>query len=137
MSKLLINSRVKIFIPSNLIQTPRAYNLVNYLSPKVDKIHIVSSVVANNVGSIDFSSNVTVHYLFDLRTRNFQSYIVKIRFKIARILLATLGIETHWALGYGVKEFLKATKNIEDETIFCFKEIGLLIGNELIKKNKK
>lgn len=136
MGKITINpnSDIKIILPFNITHTPRAYNLINYLAAKVKKVTLITCIVSEKGGQIKFASNVATINLFDLTKKSLQTFLIKLRFKVGRVFLEKFRFETHWSFGYGTKEFIYASKdNIKkNDIVFCFKEVGLLIGSHLI-----
>lgn len=138
MSKINIDlsSNVKIIVPFNIAHTPRAYNLINFLAPKVKNITLITCKISGNIEKIELPFNVETICLFDLRKKSLDTFIIKLRFKISRILLKKTGIESYDSVGYGATRFLKNTiKNLKnDDIIFCFKEVGLLVGTFISNK---
>ncbi len=135
MTRISINSdsNIKIFLPFNISHTPRAYNLINYLASKGKKVTLITCIVSGKGSEIEFPSYVSIISLFDLTKKTLQTFFIKLRFKIARVLLEKFQIETISSFGYGTKEFIDiSNKNIEkNDIVFCFKEVGLLVGNHL------
>lgn len=128
-------SNIQIFVPFNVSHTPRAYNLINYLAGKVEKVTLITCIISSKIGETTFPNNVTSICLFDLTKNSLQTFLIKLRFKLARVLLEKFSLETRSSFGYGIKEFINASKkNVKNNNIiFCFKEIGLLVGENLLK----
>jgi hypothetical protein len=137
MTKISINpnSDIKVFLPFDITHTPRAYNLINYLAAKGKKVTLFTCIVSGKVGEIKFPDQVSTVSLFDLTKKTLQTFLIKLRFKISRVLLEKFRIETQSSFGYGTKEFIKiSNKDIhKNDVVFCFKEVGLMVGNHLIQ----
>ncbi|RZJ89546.1 MAG: hypothetical protein EOO20_10690 [Chryseobacterium sp.] len=81
--------------------------------------------------------NIRRYVASDVSHSGISSAIDKAIYKISRIAVQYLGIETYYALGYGAYRYLSLSKRLNADLYICHQELPTYLGTLLIKSGFK
>jgi glycosyltransferase involved in cell wall biosynthesis len=127
-----------IITQSHLCNNPRVLKEATTLADQGYSIYILNGIYSNELLKQDLlhiqDRNIKILSVADLTRKTFGSAIDRALYKLGRLLIKNFGIETAFALGYGLVRYFKAAVELKADLYICHQELATYIGDKLIKQ---
>lgn len=125
---------------SHLSNNPRLLKEALSLASAGYQITILNSTNSKPLARADEEllgdSNIRVHPIASMEQTNFLTFSDRIVYKIGRLLVRYLKIQTPLALGYGSWRYLAAASQLDADLYIGHQELGLYCGVQLLKSKR-
>ncbi len=133
-----VSEKIVIVTQSHLSKNPRVLKEALALNEAGYSVHILASIFSKTLFEQDMKlikdSSIVFEPVSDLSKKGFRSFTDRLVTKFTRILIKTIGFETHTSLGYRLNRYLKRCYELKADLYICHQELPTVIGTKLIEK---